>query len=79
MALELKSLVLLLLLAVVWELSAQGATERQINPEVREEKNKGEDLKTDTCLFNFTPIVRICSSELTLTVGVKLNKPDKAT
>lgn len=37
MAPELKSLVRLLLLAVVWELSAQGATERQINPEVRNE------------------------------------------
>lgn len=35
MAPELKSLVRLLLLAVVWELSAQGATDRQINPEVR--------------------------------------------
>ncbi|XP_023140303.2 matrix metalloproteinase-14b [Amphiprion ocellaris] len=33
MAPELKSLVRLLLLAVVWELSAQGATERQMNPE----------------------------------------------
>nr|XP_019960133.1 PREDICTED: matrix metalloproteinase-14-like [Paralichthys olivaceus] len=33
MALELRSLVLLLLLAVVWELSAQGDTERHINPE----------------------------------------------
>ncbi|XP_062260330.1 matrix metalloproteinase-14b [Platichthys flesus] len=33
MALELRSLVLLLLLAVVWDLSAQGDTERHINPE----------------------------------------------
>lgn len=42
MAPELKSLVRLLLLAVVWELSAQGATERQINPEVRN-KARGEE------------------------------------
>lgn len=43
MALELKSLVLLLLLAVVWEQSAQGATERQINPEVRKKPHKDEE------------------------------------
>lgn len=35
MAPELRSLVRLLLLAVVWELGAQGTTERPINPEVR--------------------------------------------
>ena len=35
MAPELRSVVRLLLLAVVWELSAQGDTERHINPEVR--------------------------------------------
>ncbi|KAK1879040.1 Matrix metalloproteinase-14 [Dissostichus eleginoides] len=33
MAPELKSLIRLLLLAVAWELSAQGATERQVNPQ----------------------------------------------
>lgn len=42
MAPELKSLVRLLLLAVVWELSAQGATERQISPEVRHKSNDKE-------------------------------------
>lgn len=35
MAPEVRSLVLLLLLAVVWEPSAQRGTEGQINPEVR--------------------------------------------
>lgn len=34
MAPKLKPFVRLLLLALVWELSALGATERQINPEV---------------------------------------------
>lgn len=41
MAPELRSLLRLLLLAVVWELSAQGATERQVNPEVRQVNPEG--------------------------------------
>lgn len=43
MAPTLRSLVLLLLLAVVWELSAQGDTERHINPQVRN-KARGDEL-----------------------------------
>lgn len=35
MAPKLKSLVRLLLLAVAWELSAHGATHREVKPEVR--------------------------------------------
>lgn len=44
MAPELKSLIRLLLLAVAWELSAQGATERQVNPQVRSTGNGGQNV-----------------------------------